>query len=182
MPNPMPNNRLLDVIAELLRVADHPDYQDIVRYGADTMPGGQSPAGVKATHMSGSVSMLWAATVPADAAPAVVDDASMVTSMPGRTLRLVMALLDAAQPAAFTSWQLSAAPGVGWPETGRSPSAIRIVGADGTVAYLRATAASGPGGGAAEPKQDPCPDYTIPQEVKEWRHSPNARRAEPVSV
>ncbi|MEU7170221.1 hypothetical protein ABZ949_01865 [Micromonospora tulbaghiae] len=181
MAKPMPNKTVLDVVETLLAAARHPDYTKISRYGSDDTPGGQSPAGVKATHLSGSTSMLWAAAVPPGAAPAQADE-GMVASMPGRTLRLVMDLLDAAQPAAFTSWQLCAAPGVGWPETGRSPSAIRIVGADGTVAYLRATAASGPGGGAAEPKQDPCPDYTIPQEVKEWRHSPNARRAEPVSV
>lgn len=181
MPNPMRNNQLLDVIAGLLRAAQHPDYCNVARYGADQMPGGQSLAGVKATHLSGSTSMLWAALAPRDAVPVPADD-SMLTSMPGRTLRLMMALLDAARPAEFTSWELCAAPGVGWPETGRSPSAIRIVGADGTVAYLRATAASGPGGGAAEPKTDPCPDYEIPQEVRQWRHSRSAAAAELASV
>ncbi|MEU0078437.1 hypothetical protein ABZY58_11120 [Micromonospora tulbaghiae] len=177
----MHNNRLLDVIGGLLRAAEHPDYTGITRYGADSMPGGQSPAGVKATHLSGSVSMLWAAAVPRDCEPVPADD-SMLTSMPGRTLRLMTMLLDAAQPAEFTSWQLCAAPGVGWPETGRSPSAIRIEGSDGTVAYLRATAASGPGGGAAEPKEDPCPDYRIPPEVSQWRHSRSAATAELASV
>lgn len=181
MPSPMPNARLLDVIEGLMHAAAHPDYRDITRYGADSVPGGQSPAGVKATHLSGSMSMLWAAAVPLDANPVPADD-TMLTSMPGRTLRLMMALLDAAQPAEFTSWHLAAAPGVGWPETGRSPSAIRIEGSDGTVAYLRATAASGPGGGAAEPKHDPCPDYEIPQEVRQWRHSRSAAVAELASV
>mgnify|MGYP007112205263 CR=1 FL=1 len=181
MAKPMPNKTVLDVVETLLAAANHPDYTKVSRYGADSMPGGQSPAGVKATHLSGSTSMLWAAPVPSGATPVEAGE-GMVASMPGRTLRLAMALLDAAQPAAFTSWQLCAAPGVGWRETGRSPSGIRIVGADGTVAYLRATAASGPGGGAAEPKQDPCPDYTIPQEVKECRLSRSAASAVPVSV
>lgn len=181
MAKPMPNAQVLDVIETLLTAAQHPDYTDITRYGRDTMPGGQSPAGVKATHMSGSTSMLWAAEQPRDARPADATD-TLVTSMPGRTLRLVVRLLDAAQPAEFTAWELCAAPGVGWPETGVSPSAIRIVGADGSVAYLRATAASGPRGGAAEPKQDPCPEYVIPQEVREWPHSRSAVRAVPVSV
>ncbi len=181
MAKPMPNAHALDVIEALFRAAEHPDYRDVVRYGRDDMPGGQSPAGVKATHMSGSTSMLWAAVEPRDARPVAADE-SMVTSMPGRTLLLAVRLLDAAQPAEFTSWQLSAAPGMGWPNHGESPSALRITGSDGSVAYLRATAASGPRGGAAEPKQDPCPDYQIPQEVVQWRHSQSAARAVPVSV
>ncbi|MET8278373.1 hypothetical protein [Micromonospora sp. NPDC005174] len=181
MAKPMPNAHVLDVVEALLIAAQHPDYTDVYRYGRDSMPGGQSPAGVSATHLSGSRSMLWAAEQPHDARPADASDA-MVTSMPGRTLRLTLRLLDAAQPAEFTRWELCSAGGVGWPEHGVSPSAIRITGADGTVAYLRATAASGPRGGAAEPKEDPCPGYVIPQEVREWRHRASAAIAVPASV
>lgn len=167
MANPMPNQRILDVIEALLRAADHPDYQQITRYGRDTMPGGQSPAGVKAAHKSQSTSMLWAAVEPRDARP--VDPAAldhMTGSMPGRALRLLYRLLDTARPPQFTRWELCAAPGVGWPETGVSPSGIRVTGSDGTVAYIRATAASGPGGGKAEPKEDPNPDWQVPETVK----------------
>lgn len=177
----MDTTHVLHIIGDLLRAADHPDYSNVTRYGRDTHPGGQSPSGIKATHLSGSTSMLWAAVEPRDAKPVDADEAIM-TSMPGRTLRLVQRLLDAAQPAEFASWTLCAAPGVGWPNHGASPSALRITARDGSVAYLRATAASGPRGGTAEPKQDPCPDYQIPQEVVQWRHSPNAAHAEPVSV
>ncbi|WP_328344626.1 hypothetical protein [Micromonospora sp. NBC_00421] len=182
MAKPMPNRAVLDVVEALLRAAEHPDYTNITRYGRDSLPGGQSPAGVKAAHMSGSTSMLWAAEVPREATPVQADDDVLVTSMPGRMLRLMVRLLDAARPNGFTSWQLCAAPGVGWPASGESPSAIRIVGDDGSVAYLRATAASGPRGGAAEPKTDPCPDYRIPEGVVEWHHGRSAAPAVPVSV
>ncbi|MFI1194162.1 hypothetical protein ACH4T9_13005 [Micromonospora sp. NPDC020750] len=181
MAKPMPNQQVLDVMVALFWAAEHPDYTNLTRYGRDPMPGGQSPAGVKATHMSGSTLMLWAAAEPRDAKPVGMDE-SMLTCMPGRTLRLAHLLLDAARPEQFVSWQLCAAPGVGWPTTGESPSAIRIAGRDGSIAYLRATAASGPRGGAAEPKTDPCPDYQIPQGVLECHHGQSAAPAEPLSV
>ncbi|MFI6228713.1 hypothetical protein ACIBCR_15530 [Micromonospora echinospora] len=162
----MPNARVLDVIEALLRAADHPDYQQVARYGRDTLPGGQSPAGVKALHKSGSTSMLWCAAEPRDAHPVPADAVDGMTgSMPARTLRLAHRLLDAARPPQFSRWELCAAPGVGWPESGKSPSALRITGSDGTVAYLRATAASGPGGGKAEPKEDPFPEWQVPDAI-----------------
>lgn len=181
MARPMPNAQVLDVIEALFHAAQHPDYTSVARYGRDSMPGGQSPAGVSATHLSGSRSML-SLFEPRPGTFAVAADDSMMTTMAGRTLYLTMRLLDAARPSEFTRWELHASPGVGWPDHGRSPSAILLTGVDGSIAYLRATAASGPRGGAAEPKQDPFPDYQIPQEVVQWHHSQSAARAVPVSV
>lgn len=180
MVNPMPNARILDVIETLLRAADHPDYQKVTRYGRDDMPGGQSPSGVKALHLTGSTSMLWCAAEPRDVTvvPSEVVE-QMVVHMPGRALRLLWRLLDASRPTVFSSWELCAAPGVGWPDTGKSPSAIRVTGSDGTVAYVRATAASGPGGAKAEPREDPCPDWTVPEAVRSCLHDPVAVSAVP---
>ncbi|MER7166801.1 hypothetical protein ABT336_12155 [Micromonospora sp. NPDC000207] len=180
MGKPMPNKQILPVMERLLRLAEHPDYTNVACYGADSMPGGQSPAGVKALALSGSTSLLWCAVVPADARPVSGELAEeAMVCMPGRTLRLAHRLLDAARPDEFVSWELCAASGVGWPRHGESPSAIRVTGSDGSVAYLRATAASGPRGAAGEPKEDPCPDYQIPQGVLEWHHSRNAAVAVP---
>lgn len=183
MAKTMPNTTVLDVIEGLLQAAQHPDYTSVARYGRDSMPGGQSPAGVKATHMSGSTSLLWCAAPDRDARPVSPElAAEAMVCMPGRALNLLRRLLEAAEPEQFTSWEMCAAPGVGWPRHGESPSALRITGRDGSVAYIRATAASGPGGAAAEPKSDPCPDYEIPEGVRLWHHSRSAASAVPVSV
>lgn len=174
---------VLDIMESLIRTAAHPDATAVSRYGRDSQPGGQSPAGVKVTHHNGSASMLWAAVQPRDATPVPVP---VQMPCPGQRypwmLMFAHRLLDAAQPGDFQSWELCAASGVGWPESGRSPSALRITGRDGSVAYLRATASSGPGGGAAEPDIDPYPDYQFPEGVSSWRHSRSAARAEPASV
>ncbi|QKW17387.1 hypothetical protein HUT12_23650 [Verrucosispora sp. NA02020] len=179
----MPNAQVLDVVEGLLLAAQHPDYAGAVRYGKDSTPGGQSPAGVKAVALSGSTSLLWCAVPDRNAKPVSPElAAEAMVCMPGRALNLLRRLLDVARPEQFTSWELCGAPGVGWPRHGESPSAIRITGSDGSVAYVRATAASGPGGSAAEPKSDPCPDYQIPEGVRQWRHSRSAASAVPAPV
>jgi hypothetical protein len=155
----------LDVIEGLLRAAEHPDITAVERYGRDPQPGGQSPAGVKVVHRSGSTGMLWAAVPPRDATAVPLPG-----EMPPPRLRaarvLVFAhqLLDVARPEQFTGWELCRQPGVEVPVA----AALRITARDGSVIYLRGTSASGSG---AEPEQDPYPDYQIPEGVRSWQAS-----------
>ena len=172
----MHTSATLDVIESLLNAAAHPDVTAVERYGNASTPGGQSPAGVKITHRSGSEAMLWAAAVPRNAEP--VPTPTEPLPMKWRAARLLVLthqLLDAARPDEFTRWELCRQPGVESPVA----AALRVICRDGSVAYLRATAASGPTG---EPEHDLYQDYRVPQGVHEWRHSLSVRRAEPVSV
>lgn len=168
----------LDMMEAILRAAEHPDIVSVSRYGADTQPGGQSPPGIKAVHQTGSYAMLWAAVPHRHARPVPLGDMPPPRYRAQRILVLAHQLLDVARPEVITSYELCATPGVGdW--TGDPPlSALRLKCGDGSVVYLRATAASG---GGAEPETDPYPDYQIPQGVQSW-HRLNAPHAEPASV
>jgi hypothetical protein len=176
----MPTQRWIDVIEPLLRVAAHPDFTDVTRYGTDD-PGGHRPMGVKGRHLSGSQSLLWAAVPPADAIPLPVTlpDSELAYGQV-RVLLLLHRLLEAARPAGIAGWEICATPGV---RDGRTQaSAMRITDSNGAIAYVRATGISASGGRAVEPAGDPCPTYQIPQEVLSWHHNPDARPAEVASV
>ncbi|MEU4777448.1 hypothetical protein [Micromonospora sp. NPDC023633] len=169
-------SQALDVVEALLRAAEHPDIVAVERYGADVQPGGQSPAGVKAVHGSGSAALLWGAVPPRDATPVPLPSEPLPPKWrAARILVLAHQLLDAARPDVFRSWELCRQAGVESPVA----AALRITASDGSVVYLRATSAAGSMG---EPETDPHPDYRIPQGVQSWHLSLNAPRAEPVSV
>ncbi|MEV6798558.1 hypothetical protein AB0M91_09440 [Micromonospora rifamycinica] len=168
----------LDIMEALYQAAEHPDVTTIRRYGRDSEPGGQSPAGVRLWHQTGSSSMLWAAVPPRDAQPVPLGEMPPPRLRFWRLLVFTHQLLDAAQPEPFERWELCATPGVGWTENGQpTPSALRITCRDRTVLYLRATAASGD---RREPETDPYPDYQIPQGVREWHLRVNAPSAGPM--
>ncbi|NYT93171.1 hypothetical protein [Salinispora sp. H7-4] len=165
----------LDVMTAIFRAAEHPDIVEVTRYGADAQPGGQSPAGIKVRHQSGTAAMLWAGVPPRDATPVPLPTGPLPPKQrAARILVLAQQLLDVARPEVFTSWELCRQPGVEVPVA----AAIRITASDRSVIYLRATAASG---GTSEPETDPYPDYQIPQGVQSW-HRLNAPHAEPASV
>ncbi|MFG3709230.1 hypothetical protein ACGF7U_31490 [Micromonospora sp. NPDC047670] len=167
-------SQALDVMEALLRVAEHPDIVAVDRYGTDVQPGGQSPAGVKALHRSGSAALLWAAVPPRDATPVPLPSEPLPPRWrAARILVLAHQLLDVARPDQFAKWELCRQAGVESPVA----AALRITAADGSVVYLRATSASG---SAAEPETDPHPDYQIPQGVRSWHQAVSAPSAERV--
>lgn len=169
-------SQALDVVEALLRAAEHPDVTAVERYGRDVQHGGQSPAGVKVVHRSGSAGMLWAAVPPRDAvAVPLPGEMPPPRLRAARVLVFVHQLLDAARPEQFTSWELCRQPGVEVPVA----AALRITARDGSVIYLRGTSASGAG---AEPEQDQHPDYQIPQGVQSWHLKVSAPSAEPASA
>lgn len=173
----METAKILDVIEALLRASEHPDITAIARYGKDAKPGGQSPSGVKAVHRTGSYAMMWAAVAPHDATPVPLPTEPLRPVLrASRILVLAHHLLDAAKPAEFRAWQLCTSPGVGLPG---SISALRLACQDGSTAYLRGTAASGPAGGAGEPTEEPFPDYVIPEGVHSWHLKVPALSAAP---
>lgn len=158
-------SEVLDVLENLLRAVEHPDITAVTRYGSDNQPGGQSPSGIKVTHQTGSTVMIWAAIEPKDAKPAPLGEMPPPRLRAYRMLTLTHQILDVARPEKFRSWEACASSGVGLvadgPAPGRTASALRIRCTDGTSAYLRFTAASGPGGSAGEPETDPYPDFAI---------------------
>ncbi|MDM4718364.1 hypothetical protein QTQ03_01710 [Micromonospora sp. WMMA1363] len=169
-------SQALDVMEAILRVAEHPDIVSVSRYGSDTQPGGQSPTGIKVGHQVGSFAMLWAAVPPRDATPAPLPTEPLPPKWrAARILVLAQQLLDTAQPEVFTSWELCRQPGVEVPVA----AAIRLTARDGSVIYLRGTAASGD---RPEPETDPYPDYQIPQGVQSWHLNLSAPPAESASV
>lgn len=173
-------SQALDVMEAILRAAEHPDVVEVARYGTDTQPGGQVPAGIKAVHQNGSYAMLWAAVPPRDARPVPLGEMPPPRLRAQRILVLAHQLLDVARPEPIAAWELCATPGVGdWDGGDPPPSALRLTCRDRSVIYLRATAASG---GAAEPETDPYPDYQIPQGVQSWHLSRSAPSAERVSA
>ncbi|TDC42107.1 hypothetical protein [Micromonospora sp. KC213] len=172
----MQTSQALDVMEQLLLAAEHPDITAVERYGRDAQPGGQSPAGVKAVHRSGSAAMLWVAVPPRDATPVPLPAEPLPPKWrAARLLVLAHQLLDVARPDQFTKWELCRQAGVESPVA----AALRLTGRDGSVVYLRATAASG---SMAEPETDPHPDYRIPQGVQSWHLKVPAPSAEPVSA
>ncbi|OZV75217.1 hypothetical protein CA850_29020 [Micromonospora echinospora] len=168
----MQTTAALDVIEALLTASAHPDFTGVSRYGTDATPGGNSPAGVKVTHRSGSATLVWAT-----AAKPSADTVPLPATMPPPTQRVqrmvsfAVQLLDTARPAAFTSWEACNYPGVHI-----SPAGLRITAADGTKVYLRVTNASGAG---KEPAEDPHPDYQFPEGVRSWPQAAGAASAVP---
>ncbi|MER7164466.1 hypothetical protein ABT336_00085 [Micromonospora sp. NPDC000207] len=155
-------SQVLDMMQALFEAAEHPDVTAVERYGQDTQPGGQSPAGIKISHRSGSSAMLWVAVPPRDARAVPLPD-----EMPPPRLRAARALvfahrlLDATRPEQLTAWELCGQPGVEVPVA----AAIRITAGNGSVTYLRGTSA---GGSGAEPEVDKHPDYQFPEGVQSW--------------
>ncbi|MEU8264502.1 hypothetical protein AB0C02_28250 [Micromonospora sp. NPDC048999] len=170
-------SQALDVMEALLRAAEHPDIVSVSRYGRDTTPGGQSPAGVAVMHRSSDTrALLTAAVPPRDATPVPLPTEPL--PMKWRAARILVfahQLLDAAKPDPFSGWELCRQPGTHGPVA----AAIRITARDGSVIYLRGLAASG---SMREPETDHYPDYQIPQGVQSWHLSPSAPSAEPASV
>ncbi|QOC89890.1 hypothetical protein [Micromonospora craniellae] len=167
-------SQALDMIEALLRAAEHPDITAVQRYGRDAQPGGQSPAGVKALHRSGSAAMLWAAVPPRDATPVPLpSDPLPPRWRAARILVLAHQLLDVARPDQLAQWELCRQAGVESPIA----AALRLNARDGSVVYLRGTSA---GGTSREPETDPFPDWQIPEGVREWHLRVNAPSAGPV--
>ncbi|SCL43136.1 hypothetical protein GA0074692_6779 [Micromonospora pallida] len=167
-------SQALDVIEALHRAAEHPDVTDITRYGRDTAPGGQSPAGVRIWYRSGSSTMLWGEVPHREAAPVPLPGEMPPPKLrAARGLMFAHHLLDFAQPDVFKSWELCSQPGTVVPVA----AALRITARDGDVIYLRGTSACGPGGAGGEPEEDQYPDYHIPEGVREWHLKVNALSA-----
>lgn len=164
---------VLDVFEQLLTAAAHPDIVDVSRYGKDVEPGGQSPAGVCVKHQSGSEAYLWVAAARPEPTPCPIEGGVPAPKFRAhRLLRLVLDLLDVAKPDVFTGWAPCAFPGV-YPD---AAAGLRVAHRDGGVTFLRVTAGAGPAG---DPTEEPFPDYTIPEGVKEWHLKASAVSATP---
>jgi hypothetical protein len=149
---------VLDVVEKLHNVAEHPDIEQVSRYGRDLKPGGQSPAGVCLRYQSGSEVYIWAS---ADRNPAAVVLPEPVASRRLRiphAIRLLVQLLDTARPELFTAWRTVGFPDLDMPQA----CALELKGRDGSSFILRFTAGSAP----TDPDDDPAPGYLIPEAVK----------------
>ncbi|HEX8346745.1 MAG TPA: hypothetical protein VF657_18675 [Actinoplanes sp.] len=167
--------QILDVFEGLFLASDHPDIVKVERYGKDVSPGGNSPAGVRVKHGTGSEAYLWGAVHPGAKPIPIPDVLPAPRYRAPRIAILAVQLLDAARPSEFRTWQLVAFSDLGH-ERGVTPMGVNVVCNDGTAMLLRATAGSGPAG---DPAEDPCPDYRIPEVVKEWHLRVNAQSAAP---
>lgn len=168
-------SQVLDVIETLLRAAEHPDIVEVERYGPGLGPWGptveqsrvKTITGVRVKHQSTATASLWEAVWPGE--KPVDPPAALPTPLQNRAPRLaifVCRLLDVARPSQFKSWRLVELPNLGLDaEQAGLPFGLSIVTADGGRVLLRATA-TGPTLGA-EPADEPFPDYTIPEGVKE---------------
>lgn len=169
---------VLDVFEALFKAAQHPDVAEVGRYGNDTAPGGQSPAGVKVKDARGAHMYLWGAVW--KGATTLEVPAVLPTPKWGAQRIAVFAaqLLDVAQPTDFfQSWRLVALPDLGPTNArGQVPAGVEVVCADGTRMLLRSTHGSSQTG---DPDEEPCPDYQIPLEVKEWHLKVSARSVAP---
>lgn len=153
--------QVLDVIEGLLLAAPaHPEIETVERYGADTAPGGPSPAGIRVRYADGALAYLWGAIWPGETELPVPDRLPPPAGRrPDRLAVLVTMLLDTHRPDAFRGWQLVALENLGPDgERGKAPRGVRIVCADGTSLLLRTTAAGGPQRAAEE---DPWPDWRV---------------------
>ncbi|WP_092557550.1 hypothetical protein [Actinoplanes derwentensis] len=152
--------QVLDVVEALLNASGHPEIEAVERYGADTAPGGPSPAGIRVRYVDGALAYLWGAIWPGETDLPVPERLPPPAGRrPDRLAILTVHLLDAHRPAAFHGWQLVALANLGPPgDRGKAPRGVRIVGADGTSLLLRTTAAGGPDRAATE---DPWPDWRV---------------------
>lgn len=153
--------QVLDVMETLLGAAAHPEIEAVERYGADTAPGGPSPAGVRVRYVDGALAYLWGGVWAGETdlpTPEVLPPPA--GRRPDRLAVLAVWLLDAARPARLRSWQLVACPDLGpTAERGKAPRGVRVVCADGTSLLLRVTAAGGP---ERAPDREPFPDWKVP--------------------
>lgn len=169
---------VLGVIETLHNAAEHPDIVHVERYGRDTKPGGQSPAGVAVRYQSGSEVYLWAAD-PGNPLPAPHDLPAEMPPLRFRAqhgLKFLLQLLDTAQPEMFTAWRPVAFDGIDM-----KPSGVELRGKDGSSFYLRVTSGSGPTGGPESddnPNRDRFLDYVIPEGVKTCLQEVDAVNAE----
>ncbi|GIF12127.1 hypothetical protein [Actinoplanes teichomyceticus] len=152
--------QVLDVLQELHRASGHPEIAAVERFGADSVPGGPSPAGLRVRYATGSEAYLWGAIWPGETPLPVPEALPPPSRRASRAAVFAAWLLDAARPGAFRAWDLVALPDLGPAgERGRVPLGLRITCSDGTASLLRATAAGGP---TAEPDTEPYPDYRLP--------------------
>jgi hypothetical protein len=155
--------QVLDVFEGMLVASEHPDIASVGRYGRDLVPGGQSPAGVKVQHQSGSWTYLFGAIHPGEIPVPIPDVLPRPKLRAPRMAIFAAQLLDVARPDVFRSWQLVAFQDLGH-ERGVTPLGISLVCSDGTKMLLRATAGSGP----TDPEDEPAPEYRIPEGVQQW--------------
>lgn len=145
----MDNIEALDVLHKLLTAAGHPDMTSVDR---------PSPERIVVTYGSGSQGYLWTADPGSKATPAALPE-----TLPHprhrvlHLLKFVTDLLDFVRPSLFAGWETVSYPGVAL-----SPSGLRLRGAAGGTALLRATSGSGP----TDPDTPPFPDYEIPDSVR----------------
>ncbi|GAA4600376.1 hypothetical protein GCM10023107_52720 [Actinoplanes octamycinicus] len=152
--------QVLDVLQELHIAGGHPEIAEVARFGADGVPGGPSPAGLRIRYVTGSEAYLWGAVWPGETAMPVPEVLPPPSRRAMRAAAFAARLLEAARPAGFRAWELVALPDLGpVGERGKVPLGLRITAADGTSVLLRATAAGGP---TVEPDTEPYPDYRIP--------------------
>ncbi|GAA2864742.1 hypothetical protein Acy02nite_14190 [Actinoplanes cyaneus] len=151
---------VLDVLQELHAVSDHPELAAVERFGADAMPGGPSPAGLRLRYETGSFAYLWGAVWAGETAMTVPADLPPPSRRASRAVVFAAQLLDAARPGVFRSWELVALRDLGPADArGKVPLGLRITCADGTSFLLRATSAGGP---TREPDTEPHPSYRLP--------------------
>jgi hypothetical protein len=165
---------VLDVVEALFRVSEHPDIANIERYGRDTAPGGNSPAGVKVTYGTGSSGLLFGASVRDEIRVAAPDALPHFKQRAPYTAILALRLLDVAKPERFTAWHLVALPAIGHDKD--QVSGLRIECSDGTSTQLRAL---GMGSQIPEPDVDPALDYRVPEGVTAWQQVNAASAGKP---
>ena len=150
---------VLDVIEALFRVSEHPDVADVERYsGAMT--------GMKVRYGTGSSGLLFGDEHRGEIRIGTPDPLPPWQRRAPRTAILALQLLDAARPAAFRAWYLTALPSIG--HDSDQVSGLRIECGDGASVQLRAT---GMGSQTPEPEEDPALDYRIPEGVGAWQQA-----------
>ncbi|MEV6300719.1 hypothetical protein AB0M02_15025 [Actinoplanes sp. NPDC051861] len=164
--------QVLDVLESLLAASGHPEIAAVERYGADLVPGGPSPSGVRVRYENGSEAYLWGAIWPGESDLPTPQTLPPPRRRADRIAVFAAQLLDVARPAAFASWRVVALPDLGpASERGKVPRGLRIDCADGTSLLLRATSGVGPTG---DPEHDPYPEYRIPANLSAGLGGPSA--------
>ncbi|GIF04372.1 hypothetical protein [Actinoplanes siamensis] len=152
---------VLDILQDLHLASGHPEIAAVQRFGADAMPGGPSPSGLRVRYDTGSEAYLWGAVWPGETALPIPEVLPPPSRRAERAAVFAARLLEAARPGAFRAWDLVALPDLG-PVGGRGkvPLGLRINCLDGTALLLRATAAGGP---RREPDTEPHPPLPFPR-------------------
>jgi hypothetical protein len=148
----------LDLLKRLLDAAGHPDVAEVSLYSGGPEPdrNGVAVKDRRGGHMylSGAT---WKGEIPVDT-PDVLPPPNLGAQ---RIAALTVKLLDAAKPVELQAWRLVALPDLG-PTDARSvaPTAVSLVGADGSRMLLRATHG---GSQTGDPAEDPHPDWRVPE-------------------